>query len=84
MILSLRLHLWHVEVPRLGIESELQLLAYITATATADLSCLCDLRCSFHICDLQCSLWQRWILNPLSKARDLSCVLMYTSQIHFC
>ena len=29
-------HLWHVEVPRLGVESELQLLAYAIATATLD------------------------------------------------
>ena len=34
--LFLGLHLWHVEVPRLGGESELQVLAYITATATRD------------------------------------------------
>ena len=34
----LGLHLQHVEVPRLGIESELQLLAYTTATAMRDLS----------------------------------------------
>ena len=27
-------YLWHMEVPRLGVESELQLLAYTTATAT--------------------------------------------------
>ena len=39
-------HLHHVEISRLGVESELQLLAYITATL--DLS---------HICDLCCSLW---------------------------
>ena len=44
-------------------ESELQLLAYTAATAKPDLSCICDLR---H------SLWQCWILNPLSKARDLT------------
>ena len=25
-------HLWHMEVPRLGVDSELQLLAYTTAT----------------------------------------------------
>ena len=31
-------HLWHVEVPRLGFESELQLLAYAMATAMQDLS----------------------------------------------
>ena len=33
------LHPWHMEVPRLGVESELQLPAYTTATATWDLSC---------------------------------------------
>ena len=27
---------WHMEVPRLGVESELPLLAYTTATATPD------------------------------------------------
>ena len=50
-----------MEVPRLGDESELQLGAYPTATATPDLSCICDLH---H------SLQQRQILKPLSKARD--------------
>ena len=34
----LGLHLWHMEVPRLGVQSELQLPAYATATATRDLS----------------------------------------------
>ena len=29
-------HLWHMEVPSLGVESELQLPAYATATATPD------------------------------------------------
>ena len=51
----------HMEVSRLGVESELQLQAYATATATLDLS---------YICDLRHSLWQRWILNLLSEARD--------------
>ena len=32
-----------MEVPRLGVELELQLLAYATATATPHLSHLCDL-----------------------------------------
>ena len=32
-----------------------------TATATLDLS---------HICDLHFSLWQCWILNPPREARD--------------
>ena len=34
----LGLHLRHMDVPRLGVESELQLPAYTTATATLDLS----------------------------------------------
>ena len=53
--------LQHIEVPRLGDESELRVPAYTTATATRDLS---------HICDLHCSLQQCRILNPLSEARD--------------
>ena len=39
----LGLHSWHTEVPRLGVESELQPLAYTTGTATPDLSHVCDL-----------------------------------------
>ena len=46
---------------RLGVELELQLAAHTTATATLDLSCICDL------CH---SLWQCRICNPLSEARD--------------
>ena len=57
----LGLHLWHMESPRLGVKSELQLPAYTTATATWDLSC---------VCDLHCSLWQHRVFNPLSEARD--------------
>ena len=36
-------HPQHVEDPRLGLQSELQLLAHTIATATPDPSCLCDL-----------------------------------------
>ena len=36
-------HLRHMEVPRLGVESELQLPTYATVTATQDLSCICGL-----------------------------------------
>ena len=50
----------HLEVPRPGVELELQFLAYTTATAMPDPS---------HVCDLHHSSWQGWILNPLSKAR---------------
>ena len=50
-----------MEVPRLGVKSELQLLAYAMATATWDLSYICNL----HHCSWQCQ-----ILNPLNEARD--------------
>ena len=36
-------HSHHMEVPRLGVESELQLPAYATATAMTDPSHICDL-----------------------------------------
>ena len=39
----LGLYLWHMEVPRLRVKSELQLPTYTTATATWDPSCICDL-----------------------------------------
>ena len=64
-----------MEVPKLGFESELQLPAYTTATATLDLSCVCELN---H------RPWQHWILNTLNKARDFTRILKDTSQIHFC
>ena len=59
-------HLQHMEVPRLGVESELLLLAYTTATAMRDLSCVCNL----HHSSSQCQ-----IFNPLRKARDWNCGL---------
>ena len=67
---------WHMQVPRLGIESELQLPATATATATAtwDLSCVCDLHHSSQ---------QRLIPDPLSEARDQTPILMDTSWICF-
>ena len=36
-------HLWHMEIPRLAVELELQLPAYTTAIAVLDLSRICDL-----------------------------------------
>ena len=63
-------HLWHVEGPRLAVESGLQLPAYATATAMLGLS---------HICNLHRSSWQHWILNPLSEASDRTHILMDTS-----
>ena len=64
-----------MEVPRLGVKLELQLLSYTTATDTWDLT-------ESHICDLHHSLQQHWILNPLSGARNQTCI-MDSSQVHF-
>ena len=65
-------HLQHVKVPWLRVESELQLPAYTTATATRDLS---------RICDLHHSSQQRQIHNPLSEARDQTRIHMDTSWV---
>ena len=56
-----------MEAPRPGVELELQLPAYTTATATPDPS---------HSCDLPHSLQQCQIVNPLIKARDRTHILM--------
>ena len=65
-------YLWHVEVPRLGVELELQVPGYTTATATLG---------PRRICDLCCSLQQCHILYSLSKARDQTCILTDMSQV---
>ena len=49
-----------MEVPRLGVESELPLPVYTTTTATPD---------PIPDCDLPHSSWHQ-IPNPLSEARD--------------
>ena len=69
----LRLHLWHMEVPRLGVELELQLLAYATDTAMLEPSL---------VCDPHNSSGQHLIPNTLSEARDQTHILMDTS--HLC
>ena len=56
-------------------ESELQPLAYITATTTPDPSCVCGL----HHSSRQCQ-----ILNPLREDRDWTWVRIDASQINFC
>ena len=63
-----------MEVPRLGVQLELQLPAYARATARPDPS---------HVCDLLHSSRQHQILNPLHEARDQTCNLMVPSQIRF-
>ena len=71
-LVSLGLHPQYMKVPRLGVESELQLPAYCTATATPDPS---------HICDPHLSSQQQQILNPLNKARGWTRILMDTSRV---
>ena len=70
LVFVLGLCMWHVEVPMLGVESELQLPA--TATATQDASLIYDL----HHSSGQCL-----ILNLLSETRDQTCILMDTSPV---
>ena len=61
-----------IEVPRLQVKLELQLLAHTIATTMQELSCICDLHHSSR---------QPRILNPLRKARDWTHVLMDTSRV---
>ena len=72
-------HMRHMEVPRLGLNWSCSCWptpqAYSTATATSDPS---------HICDLHNHSQQRQIPNPLSEARDRTCILMDTSRVCFC
>ena len=58
-----------------GVSLELQLLAYATATASQYLS---------HSWDLHHSSWQHQVFNPLTEARDWTCVVRDTSQVHLC
>ena len=61
-----------MEVPGLGVQSELELPAYTTATVTQD---------SSHVSDLYHSSQQHQILNPLSGAREPTCLLMDISHV---
>ena len=63
----------YMEGPRLGVESEL-LSAYAITTATTDPSCICNLH---H------SSGQNQILNPLSKAKDQTCIFKDTSWVRY-
>ena len=64
----------HMEVLRLGVKSELQLLVCTTVTAKPEPSSICSLHHSSR---------QPWILNPLSEARDKTRTLMVPGQIPF-
>ena len=64
-----------MEVPRLGVELELQVPAYTTPTAKEDPS---------RILDLYHSSWKRWILNSPSEASDRTHILMDSRQSRYC
>ena len=59
-----------MEVPRLGVKSELYQPAHATATAMQDPS---------YTCNPHCSLQQCRILNPLNEARDQTHILTETT-----
>ena len=63
----LGLHSRQMEVPRLEVKSELQPLAYIIPTA---------LIWAMSVTYTTAHSWQHWILNPLNKAMDPTCILM--------
>ena len=58
-----------------GLEAELELQPYTSATAMLGPS---------WICGLHHSSWQCWILNPLSEARDQTQIFMNSSQVLNC
>ena len=65
-LVFLGLYPHHMEVPRLGVELEMQLLSYTTATAMPDPGWVCNLYHSSRQCQ---------ILNTLSQARDPTYIL---------
>ena len=69
----LRPHMWHMEVPRLEVKSELQLPAYTTANSNAG--------SELHL--QPTSSQQRWIPNPLIEVRDQTCNFMVLGQNRF-
>ena len=62
----LGLHMQHTEVPRVGVKLEL-LQPHQWCQDPS------------RVCNLHHSSWQYWILNPLSRARDRTRILVDTS-----
>ena len=71
---SLRLHLLHMEVSSLGVESELQLLGLRHSHGDA---------ASNRVCDLHRSSRRRQILNPLIETRDRTHILVDPSRVRY-
>ena len=69
----LELQVWPMEVPGIGIELDLQLLAYAAATA---------MRGPSRTCNLHQSSQQLWILNSLNETSSQTHIPMDTSWAH--
>ena len=67
------LHLQHMEVPRLGVPSELQLLAYTRVMATQDPNCVCNLPQLTAVPDPK----------PTERGQRLNQVLINASRVHW-
>ena len=66
----LGLHPRHMEIPKQRVEWELQLSAYTTATATRDLSCICDLHhSSQHARSLTLNGARVWTHAPMDASQ---------------
>ena len=72
----LGLHLWHMEVPRLGVKSGLQLLAYTTARAMQDPSHVCHL----HHSSQQCQILNHWVRPGIKPTSSWILVRFVTSE----
>ena len=73
-LLFLEPYPWRMEVPGQGVELELQLPAYTTATATPNPG---------RIYNLHHGSWLCWILTLLSKAGIKPASSMDISRVHF-
>ena len=69
LIFFLGSHPQHMEVPRLGVQTEMKLSACVTATATQDLICICNLHNAGSL-----THWARPGIKPTSSQRQC-CVL---------
>ena len=70
-------HPWHMEVPRLGVKLEIELLAYATATATWDLNHVCNL----HHSSRQCRIPDPLIARPGIKPPSSWILVRFTSTV---
>ena len=76
----LRPHPKYMEVPRLGVESELQLPPYTTAATLSHSHSNATSVIQATSGTYTAALQQHWILKPLSEGRDRTLILMDTSQ----